>query len=83
MAWEAEVVVAPPNVCLESMRRKTDGGRRKKRIKCLQHLRHSPTKGISGNLLDYGVACPRWGLMAKEERWNDGNIRIGGGNKLR
>jgi hypothetical protein len=33
VAWEAEVVVAPPKVCLESMRRKTDGGRRRKEEK--------------------------------------------------
>lgn len=38
MAWEADVVAAPPNVCLESMRRKTDGGRRRKRKKKLTTL---------------------------------------------
>jgi hypothetical protein len=75
-------VAAPPNVCLEFMRHKTDGGRGRKKKKCLQDLCYSLAKGISGNLLDYGIACPRWGLMAKEERWEGGDIRIGGGNKL-
>lgn len=30
VAWVVEVVAAPPKVCLESMQRKTDGGRRRK-----------------------------------------------------
>jgi len=75
-------VAAAPNVCLESMRRKTDGGGRRKIKKiCLQHLCYTHAKGIGGNLLDNGVACPGWGLMAKQG-WDDGNIRIGGGNRL-
>ena len=65
VVWEVEVVVAPPNVCLESMRRKTDGGGRRKREKCLQYLCYSLAKGISGDLLDNGVACPRWGFNGK------------------
>ena len=33
--------------------------------KCLQYLCYSRTKGIGGNLLDYGDACTRRGINGK------------------
>jgi hypothetical protein len=53
--WAVVVVAAPPKVCLESTRRKKRTRRRNAR---LQYLCYSLAKGISGDLLDYGVACP-------------------------